>query len=83
MRPLGVHCLCGREECDTPGASRQGASTGDAMSLIQQLEEEQYSASARFDRFDGFDRGDLDYDYEEEQRARNEEDEREFQAAQR
>ena len=50
------------------------------MSLIQQMEEADYSASARFDRFDGFDRGDTDYDYEAEQQARNEADEQAFTA---
>jgi hypothetical protein len=50
------------------------------MNLIQQQEEADYSASARFDRFDGFDRGDTDYDYEAEQQARNEADEQAFTA---
>ena len=30
------------------------------MSYIQMIEEQDYSASARYDRFQGFDRGDLD-----------------------
>lgn len=30
------------------------------MSYLQIIEEQQYSEAARFDRFDGFDRGDLD-----------------------
>lgn len=51
------------------------------MNLIQQQEEADYSASARHDRFDGFDRGDTDYDYEAEQLARNEADEAEWDAA--
>lgn len=49
------------------------------MNMIQALEEQQYSDAARFDRFDGFDRGDLDYDYDEEQRCKNEEAEAEYQ----
>lgn len=32
------------------------------MSLIQQMEEADFAASAGHDRFDGFDRGDLDND---------------------
>ena len=30
------------------------------MSYLQMIEEQQYSEAARYDRFDGFDRGDLD-----------------------
>lgn len=46
--------------------------------MMQALEERQYSDAARFDRFDGFDRGDLDYDYDEKQRCKNEEAEEEM-----
>lgn len=50
------------------------------MSNIQYLEEVQYSESARHDRFDGFDRGDADWDYEAEQQANNEALEAEMRA---
>lgn len=39
------------------------------MSTTQRQEDVDYSESARFDRFDGFDRGDLDWDYEAAQIA--------------
>jgi hypothetical protein len=37
-----------------------------------QQQEDNDAWFARADRFDGFDRGDLDWDYEAEQQARNE-----------
>lgn len=42
--------------------------------------EEQDAWNARADRFDGFDRGDADYSYEDEQRAKNEADEADMRA---
>jgi len=44
---------------------------GIEMNLIQ-IQEEFDAWNARADRFDGFDRGDLDNDYGEERQAMNE-----------
>lgn len=45
------------------------------MNLTHYYEELDYSLAARHDRFEGFDRGDADYDYAAEQLAMNEADE--------
>ena len=51
------------------------------MSHIQAIEERDYSESARYDRFQGYDRGDLDFDYEAAQQDDNEAFEAEMRAA--
>ncbi|HOW46150.1 MAG TPA: hypothetical protein P5305_04030 [Rubrivivax sp.] len=50
------------------------------MNYLQEQEARDYD-NAYHDRFDGFDRGDADWDYEAERLAQNEADEIELRAA--
>ncbi len=52
------------------------------MNYLQEQEARDYDNSY-FNRYEGFDRGDADWDYEEAQRANNEADEAEMEAEER